>query len=439
MSLLSDLSERVPGRAHGPGASEYDAGRTVFAGVGEPDAVVRPHTVEEVAAAVGLAAAAGMPIAVRSGGHGLLPVDGGLVVDLAEFTAIEVDATGLVTVGGGAHWGDVAAVLGPHGLGVSSGDTRDVGVGGLALGGGVGWLVREQGLAIDALREVELVTAAGEVLTLSETSHPELFWAVRGGGGNFGVATRFVFQAIPADGLVGGLVRFDRSDVPAVLRAWRDVMRAGPDELNSSLMLLPPFGPEMPGGPQLGVALKGDESRLHELLAPLLALPSVVEVSLAPVAYSELLEDAPPGRPPFLFVGGNGFVPDLSDAALDAVAAVYAREVPTMVLLRALGGAFSRVAPDATAIPHRDAEALLIVNGVLAADASPEQLAAVKAGSDAALAFTSGTYGNFSAEYGPEVTASMYPPATLERLRRVKRQVDPGNVFRRNHNIAPAD
>ena len=137
-------------------------------------------------------------------------------------------------------------------------------------------------------------------------------------------------------------------------------------------------------------------------------------------------------------MGGNGFVPDLSDAALDAVAAAYAREVPTMVLLRALGGAFSRVAPDATAIPHRDAEALLIVNGVLAADASPEQLAAVKAGSDAALAFTSGTYGNFSAEYGPEVTASMYPPATLERLRRIKRQVDPGNVFRRNHNIAPA-
>lgn len=438
MSLLSELSERIPGRAHGPGASEYDAGRTVFAGVGEPDAVVRPHTVDEVAAAVGLAAAAGMPIAVRSGGHGLLPVEGGLVVDLAEFTAIEVADDGLVSVGGGARWGDVAAALAPRGLGISSGDTRDVGVGGLALGGGIGWLVRGQGLAIDALREVELVTAAGEVLTVNETSHPDLFWAVRGGGGNFGVATRFVFQAVPADGLVGGLVRFDRSDVPAVLRAWRDVMRAGPDELNSSLMLLPPFGPEMPGGPQLGVALQGTEAQLRELLAPLLALPSVVEVSLAPTAYGDLLEDAPPGRPPFLFVGGNGFVPEVSDAALDAVAAAYAREVPTMVLLRALGGAFSRVAPDETAIAHRDAEALLIVNGVLASDASPEQLAAVKAGSDAALTFTSGTYGNFSVEYGDEVTAAMYPPATLERLRRIKAQVDPGNVFRRNHNITPA-
>ncbi|MFB9307969.1 FAD/FMN-containing dehydrogenase [Agromyces hippuratus] len=438
MSLLSELSERIPGRAHGPGASEYDAGRTVFAGVGEPDAVVRPHTVDEVAAAVGLAAAAGLPIAVRSGGHGLLPVDGGLVVDLAEFTAIEVDAAGGVSVGGGARWGDVAAALAPHGLGISSGDTRDVGVGGLALGGGIGWLVRMQGLAIDALREVELVTAAGEVLTVNETSHPEVFWALRGGGGNFGVVTRFVFQAVPADGLVAAHVTFDRSDVPALLRAWRDVMRTGPDELNSSLMLVPPFGPEMPGGPQLGVALQGSEAQLRELLAPLLELPSVTEAKIGPSTYGELLEDAPPGRPPFRFVGGNGFVPELSDTALDAVAAAYDREVPTMVLLRALGGAFSRVAPDATAIAFRDAEALLIVNGVVAPDAAPELVEAVEAVNAVALAFTSGVYGNFAPEYDDAVTAAMYPPATLERLRRVKAQLDPGNVFRRNHNIAPA-
>ena len=131
-------------------------------------------------------------------------------------------------------------------------------------------------------------------------------------------------------------------------------------------------------------------------------------------------------------------MPDLSDEALDAIARVYDREVPTMVLLRALGGAFGRVAPDATAIAHRDAEALLIVNGVLPPDATPEQLAAAKAGSDAALAFTSGTYGNFAAEFSEAVTASMYPPATLERLRRIKAELDPGNVFRQNHNITPA-
>jgi FAD/FMN-containing dehydrogenase len=438
MSLLSDLSERVPGRAHGPGATEYDAGRTVFAGVGEPEAVVRPRTADEVAVAVGLAAAAGLPIAVRSGGHGLMPVDDGLVVDLAEFTAVEIGPDGLVTVGGGARWGDVAAALAPHGLAISSGDTREVGVGGLALGGGIGWLVRGHGLTIDALREVELVTAAGEVLRANADEHPDVFWALRGGGGNFGVATRFVFQASPADGLVGGHVLFDESDVPAVLRAWRDIMRAGPDELNSTLMVMPPFAPEMPAGPKLAVALQGSEQHLRELLEPLLSLPSVTEVSLAPVAYGDLLEDAPPGRPPFLFIGGNGFVPDLSDEALDAIAAAYDRDVPTMILLRALGGEFSRVAPDATAIAHRDAEALLIVNGVLPPDTAPERIAAAKEGSDAALAFTSGTYGNFSVERGEEVIASMYPPATLERLRRVKAELDPDNLFRQNHNITPA-
>ena len=437
MSLLSDLSERVPGRAHGPGATEYDAGRTVFAGVGEPEAVVRPRTADEVAVAVGLAAAAGLPIAVRSGGHGLMPVDDGLVVDLAEFTAVEIGADGLVTVGGGARWGDVAAALAPHGLAISSGDTREVGVGGLALGGGIGWLVRGHGLTVDALREVELVTAAGEVLRVNAHEHSDVFWALRGGGGNFGVATRFAFQASPADGLVGGRMLFDQSDVPAVLRAWRDIMRAGPDELNSTLIVMPPFAPEMPAGPQLAVALQGSEERLRELLEPLLSLPSVTEVSLAPVAYGDLLEDAPPGRPPFLFIGGNGFVPDLSDEALDAIAAAYDRDVPTMILLRALGGAFSRVAPDATAIAHRDAEALLIVNGVLPPDTAPERVAAAKEGSDAALAFTTGTYGNFSVERGEEVIESMYPPATLERLRRVKAELDPDNLFRQNHNITP--
>ncbi|MCD2440751.1 FAD-binding protein [Agromyces sp. SYSU K20354] len=439
MSLLTDLRESVPSRAFGPGDSEFDAGRTVFAGVGEPDAVVRPHTVDEVAEAVARAAAAGQAIAVRSGGHGLVPVEDGLVVDLAEFTSIDVGDDGLVTVGGGAHWGDIANALAPRGLGISSGDTRDVGVGGLTLGGGIGWLVRAHGLAVDALREVELVTAAGEVLTVNARSHPDLFWAVRGGGGNFGVVTRFTFQAVPADGLVGGHIAFDTSDVTAVIRAWRDVMRAGPDELNSTLLLMPPFAPEMPSGPQLAVATRGSEDELRSLLAPLLSLPSVTSVSLSPVTLGDLLEDAPPGKPPFDFVGGNGFVPELTDEAIDVIAAQFAREVPTMVLLRALGGAFSRIAPDATALAYREAEALLIVNAIVAPDAAPEQIAALKAGSDAALAFTRGAYGGFSPERSDDVTRSIYPPATFDRLRRVKAQVDPDNVFRQNHNIPPRD
>ncbi|WP_448808094.1 FAD-binding oxidoreductase [Agromyces bauzanensis] len=437
MSILSDLSERVPGRTFGPGSTEYDDGRTVFYGPGDPDAVIRPTTPDEVAAAVRAAVAAKVPISVRSGGHGSLPATEGVVIDLTEFDGVEVGDAGLVTVGAGAHWGDVAAAIAPHGLGITSGDTLDVGVGGLALGGGIGWLVRTHGLTVDLVREVELVTAAGEVRTVSAESHPDLFWALRGGGGNFGIATRFTLQATPVDGLVGGHVHFDQSDIGAVLRAWRDITVASPDELNSTLVVMPPFAPGVPAGPQLAVALRGTEEELRRLLEPLLSLPSVTEVELAPVAYGDLLEAAPPGRPPFRFVGGNGFAPELSDEFLAACERALATPAPTMLMLRALGGAFSRVAPDATPIAYRDAEALFIVNTLLPLDAADEEAAAVQVGLDEALGFTSGRYANFTQEFGDDVLATIYPPATLDRLRRVKAEVDPGDVFRPAHHIAP--
>jgi len=436
MSILTELSERLPGRVHGPGAPEFDAGRTVFAGQGEAEAVVRPASADEVATAVRIAVDAGVPLTVRSGGHGSDPAAGGVVIDLADLAAIELAEGGLVHVGGGAHWGEVAATLAPHSLGITSGDTSEVGVGGLALGGGIGWLARTHGLTVDILREVELVTAAGQVLVVNDEQHRELFWALRGGGGNFGVATRFTFEAAPVDGLVGGHVHFDQSDVPAVLRAWRDVMAAGPDGLNSTLLVMPPLMPEIPAGPQLAVALLGSEPELRRLLEPLLALPSVTEVELAPVGYAELLEAAPPGKPPFQFVGGNGFVPDLSDEALDVFVRALDREVPTMLLLRALGGAFSRVPADATPIAYRDGVALLAINGILPPDATDEQVAAAKVATDAALAYTSGQYSNFTPEFGDDL-AAIFPPPTLERLRRVKAEVDPGDVFRASHHIAP--
>ena len=251
------------------------------------------------------------------------------------------------------------------------------------------------------------------------------------------MATRFTFEAAPVDGLVGGHVHFDQSDVRSVLGAWRDVFRAAPDELNSTLLVMPPLMPEMPAGPQMSVALLGSEAELRDLLTPLLELPSVSDVSLGPVAYPDLLEAAPPGKPPFQFVGGNGFVPDLSDAALDAFLRALDREVPTMLLLRALGGAFSRVPADATAIAQRDGQALLALNGLLPAEATDDQLAAARDGVDEAIAFTTGRYSNFTPEFGDEVVTEIFPPATLERLRAVKRAVDPGDVFRASHHIAP--
>jgi FAD/FMN-containing dehydrogenase len=438
MSFIAELSERMPQRVHAPGTPEYEAGSHVFAGRGTPEAVVRPTSAADVAEAVRAAVAAGVPITVRAGGHGSDPATGGLVIDLSGLADVELAGTdGLVHVGAGAHWGDVAATLAPHGLGITSGDTLEVGVGGLALGGGIGWLARTHGLTIDILREVELVTAAGDVLTVNAESHPELFWALRGGGGNFGVATRFTFQAAPVDGLVGGHLRWDQSDVPAVLRAWRDVLRDAPDELNGTLLVMPPLTPEIPAGPQLAVALLGSEEDLRRLLAPLLELPSLADESLGPVAYTDLLEAAPPGKPPFLLVGGNGFVPDLSDEALDAFARAVDREIPTMLLVRAHGGAFSRVPADATAVAQRDGQALVAVNGILPPDSTEHQVAEARVAVDEAMAFTSGRYSNFTPEFGDDVVGAIFPPATLERLRAVKREVDPGDVFRASHHIAP--
>jgi FAD/FMN-containing dehydrogenase len=439
MSFIAELSERMPQRVHAPGTPEYEAGATVFAGPGTPDAVVRPASSAEVAEVVRAAVASGTPITVKSGGHGSDPATGGVVVDLADLNAVEPvgDGSRLVHVGAGAQWGDVAATLTPLGLVVTSGDTVDVGVGGLTLGGGIGWLARTHGLTIDILREVELVTAVGDVLTVNAESHPELFWALRGGGGNFGIATRFTFEAAPVDGLVGGHVHFDQSDVRSVLGAWRDVFRDGPDELNSTLLVMPPLMPEMPAGPQMSVALLGTEAELRDLLAPLLDLPSVSDVSLGPVAYPDLLEASPPGTPPFTMVGGNGFVPDLSNAALDAFVRALAGDAPTMLLLRALGGAFSRVAPDATAVAQRDGQALLAVNALLPAEATEDQIAAAREAAAESMSFTTGRYSNFTPEFGDDVATEIYPPATLERLRAVKRAVDPRDVFRASHHIAP--
>ena len=412
--------------------------------VGAPSLVVRPQTTDDVASALRFASDNGLAVTVRSGGHSAgayTSVAGGLVLDLSAFSDVTVDGT-TVTVGTGALWGDVATTLGEHALALTSGDTKSVGVGGLTLGGGVGWLVRTYGLALDSLRSARLVTATGELVTASDSENPELFWAIRGGGGNLGVVIDFTFEAHLLAGVVHGAISFDTDDLGALLRGYRDALRDSPEELNVTVMKFPPMGPDAPGGPQLHVLWGGadlDEAMTH--IQPLLDLPGVTGHDIAVKAYADVLDDPhpPEGDGPMpVMVGNNGWAPDFSDDAIAAIAAMDAGLAGPVLMIRYLRGAFNRVAADDTAFAWRNAEALIISVAFLPPDAPAEVIDGVNAAWQSVERYTEGTYGNFVASAEERVVGLMYPAATRARLAAAKKAWDPTNLFSQNQNVAPA-
>ena len=419
-----------------PGDPEYDAATGVFFASGTPALIVRPRDPEEVAAALAYTAADGRPLSIRSGGHS--PVGhgtnvGGVVIDVGRLNHVEVlDAQRrLVRVGSGATWGRVATALDPYGWALTAGDTTSVGVGGLTLGGGVGWLVRRYGLAIDNLVAARVVTADGRLVTASATEHADLFWALRGGGGNFGVVVDFDFRAQPVATVHFGTVAYEPDDVGEVLTRWRDAMRAAPDELSSTLLLTP-------AGPTVLLCFAGDpgqaESEVDAVIEPLLTLGRVTRATIAERRYGEILESAehPPG---LRMAVRNVLVPSLDDAVPAAIARLHATPGPRMIAVRSLGGAFGRVPADATAFAHRDAEAMIICGAMLPPGVDAD---AVFTPWSELAAHGTGTYVNFQGSATPSDVAAAYPPATRTRLAAVKRTYDPHNRFRLNHNVPPA-
>ena len=425
-----------------PGDDGYEQASTVAVRTGSPAVVAQPANAGEVAAAVRFADDNRLTLSVRSGGHsgsGHSTNDGGLVIDLSLLDDIGVADDSLVTVGAGATWGAVADFLRPYDLAISSGDTRSVGVGGLTLGGGIGWMVREYGLALDQLVEVEVVTASGAVLTASETQNSELFWALRGGGGNFGVVTRFTFQAHDLEGIHAGTLLFGDTDLAALLRGWRDAMRSAPEKLNTTFLAMPPFGEDAPGGVTLLVSYAGtDDDEATAAIAPLLELDGLASSTIERTAYSELLTE--PMHPPqgIRMENNNGFASDFSDEVIDTLAVAYAALPGSVLMIRYLGGAFGRVDPQATAFAFRDSETLVISAAFFPEDVPEEALGAYHAQWNTLLPYLRGIYGNFSALASEQATPQMYPPQTLARLASVKAQFDPGNLFDQNHNIRPA-
>lgn len=437
--LLSDLAT---GTVVQPGDDEWDSARAFHSGVGEPTVIVRASSVDDVRAALRYAASEHLDVMVRGGGHSAWgAVPGGLTLDLGALADVRIDGT-VVHVGGGATWGAVAGVLAEHGLGVSSGDTASVGVGGLTLGGGIGWMVRSWGLAADQLIGAQLVTASGDVLEVSDRSHPDLLWALRGGGGNFGVVTRFDFQTHPLGAVVFAALGVD-GDARPVLRVLRDTMADAPRELTVTYMHVPPMDPNAPPGATITACWIGDdEHAARAALQPLLDLPGVTETELGVRAYPDILMDMPaadPDQPMPGFVGGNTLLRELSDDAIERLVAFREANAASVLFLRSLGGAFGEVLQESTAFPARSATWFAMagafdVPGLVHDGNRP----LIQAEWDAIEALGEGLYGNFTPSTDAGLVTRMYPPETMKRLSEIKREYDPRNLFCRNHNVVPA-
>ncbi len=426
-----------------PGDEDYDsASRSVFA-TGTPALVVRPTSVEDVGAAVRFATDAGLALSVRGGGHGFQGFgtnDGGVVVDLGDLAEVAIvdEERHTVRIGGGATWGRVADVLSPHGLAISSGDTRSVGVGGLTLSGGIGWKVRKYGLALDNLLGAEVVTADGEVVHTDAERHPDLFWAVRGGGGNVGIVTAFEFAAHRTTDVFHGRIAFPASQAADVLRGWADHLRTAPDELTSVVNLANPFA----GGPEAPVEIvvvvdTDDPEHAAEVLAPLRRLGTVVLDEVALTAYADTLVEGviPPAG--IRFVTRNAFVDEPAVPDVVRILADVATSAGSPVIgVRSVGGAVARVADDATAYAHRRAELLVVT-----VTAGPEPVVeAARPALDAIWArlapHVDGAYANFLTSATEKEVAAVYPEETYRRLAAVKERYDPRNLFAGNHNVA---
>jgi FAD/FMN-containing dehydrogenase len=442
-SALETLRRDFGGDIIEPGGPDYESASPTLLATGHPAHILRPGSVRDVQAGVRFAASTGLALSVRGGGHafpGFGTNDGGVVIDLGRLADVEIidKERHLVRIGGGATWGQVAAALAPHGLAISSGDTKSVGVGGLTLTGGIGWKVRKHGLALDNVVAAEVVTASGEVVHASAAENPELFWAIRGGGGNFGIVTAFDFAAHPTTDVFYGTIAFAASEAATVMQGWADYLRTAPDELTSTADLANPFrGPEAPV--ELHVAFDGDDPELAaRAIDPIRRLGTVTgdDVELRP--YADTLADGAPPPPGLVFEIHSAFAGRESvPAVLRILTEIRASQRSPFIAVRSVGGAVSRVPDGRTAYAHRQAELMFVTTSAGPGPAVEAARPALEAMWARLAPHVSGAYANFLSAATAAVVAGIYPPEVYNRLAAVKRQYDPGNLFARNHNIRP--
>jgi alkanesulfonate monooxygenase SsuD/methylene tetrahydromethanopterin reductase-like flavin-dependent oxidoreductase (luciferase family) len=416
-----------------PGDKAYSKVRSTYLRSGTPGLVLRPGTAAEVAEALAFARQQEVPLAIRSRGHGISgrsTNDGGIVIDLARLDGVEVTGT-RVRVGPGASWGHVAESLAPSGLAMSSGDFGDVGVGGLATAGGIGFLARKFGLTIDHVTAAELVLADGRIVRTDASEHPDLLWALRGAGGNFGVVTAFELDAYPVSDVVLAQMLYDASDAAALLERWGKLVEAAPRELTSFLYLFAGRRSSPPVAQALTVWADSDTDAAVDALTPLLSAAPVLNQQAQVVPYAAIV--APHDATHY---GGqadplisNGLAAHLAPELNENIAAGLRSGAAPWIAIRAVGGAVNDVHPDATAYPHRHQNF-----NVSSVGGDAERF---HAHWDELRQHLDGLYLSFETDQRPQRLHDAFPGQTLTRLRELKATYDPENVFDQNFPITP--
>ncbi|TCC29226.1 FAD-binding oxidoreductase [Kribbella sindirgiensis] len=432
---LDELRAAVVGEVLTDGDAGYPEAGRVMTAVGRPRVVVRCAGVNDVVTALKYAETHDLPIAVRSGGHhsaGFGTNDGGVVIDVRPMDEVRVLPDDVVRIGTGATWGRVAARLGKVGLAISSGDTASVGVGGLMAGGGIGWMVRKHGLAIDNVVSAEVVTADGSVRRVDAATEPELFWGLRGAAGSLGVVTSYDITAVRQPTVHFGTLLYPWMHAAQVLEGWAEYMTTAPEELTSSLQLAPTMMADGQVPVAIAVCVAGDVARRDEVLEPLRQLGSLLTDNVTEVPYADVftaMEMPADWRPRIR----NGFFNELPADQLLAAR----RRIPGMAMeIRALGGAYGAMPADATAFAHRDAR--FMVNSVLMG--TPEQQGTQQPKDFDALwkaLEPNGAYLNFLSNPTDADLDSCFPEQHRTRLAALKQSVDPGHVFRGPLSVPP--
>lgn len=431
--------------------SDYDATRAVMYGGHDkrPAAIVRVANADDIALAIAHARDNGLELAVRSGGHsgsGHSTTQGGLVIDVRDLKQIDIDpANRTVWVGAGATAIALTEALAPHQLIVGFGDAGTVGISGITLGGGVGYLARKHGLSIDSLLAVEIVTADGKLLLADEANHPDLFWALRGGGGNFGVVTRLKFKLHPLPAFTGGMLLLPAT--AETIAGFVAAAKAAPEELSTIANVMPappmPFLPAEAVGQMVIIgmlAYAGEAEAAEQALAPFRALAKPLADFVRPGPYASMYPPEDPDYHPTA-ASVNLLVNRIGKSEAETIIGYLEESDAALRVcqIRVLGGALGRVQPSATAYAHRKSAIMLNLAAFYDGEADkPAKQTWVADFMQALNQGDDGAYVNFVGDEGPARVRAAYPGDTWDRLRQVKRAYDPENLFRLNQNIPPA-